>query len=77
MFEMNGREIQAFKDAARVAPSVFRHWILFAISALATVWLLMIFIGVMKNSDRPISDSLYDFAFALFIYTTIGVVVYY
>lgn len=78
MFSMSTDQLAAFKMATNgTGAMTFCHLILFLIGVCATIWLLLIFIGTMKSNTKPIYESIYEFAFAVGVFTAIGVVIYY
>lgn len=78
MFEMNAKQQAAFKAASDgVSATTFCHLILFFIGVVTTVWLILVFMGTMKNPNRSVYDSLYEFAFAVAVYIAIGTVIYF
>lgn len=78
MFEMNAKQQAAFKAASDgVSATAFCHLILFFIGVITTVWLVLVFMGTMKNKTRNVYDSLYEFAFAVAVYIAIGTVIYF
>ena len=78
MFEASEKQKQAFQAATHgLSVEVYAHAILFLIGTLATIWLLLVFIGTIKNSERSIYESLYEFAFAVGLYIATGIVIYY
>ena len=78
MFEMTDQQKQAFSDATNgVSAQTFNHSILFLVGALAIIWLLMVFIGTIKNKERSLYESLQEFAWAVFIFVAVGVVIYF
>lgn len=78
MFEMSARQQQAFSTATNgMSANTFCHVILFLIGTITTVWLLLIFIGMVQNKKHSIYDSMTEFAIAVGIYITIGIIIYY
>ena len=78
MFEMTAEQQQAFQAATHgTAATTFCHVILYCIGVAATIWLILVFIGTMKNKERSVYDSVYEFAFGVGIYIAIGTVIYY
>ena len=78
MFDMTDTQKQAFSDATSGMSAIsLNHLVLYLIGALATIWLAMIFVGTFKNRQKEVSEQLTEFAFAVFLFTCIGVVVYF
>lgn len=78
MFEMNAAQTDAFSNATNgMTADSFCHVIIFLIGALATFWLFMVFVGTIKSNKKSIYESLYEFSFAVCIFTILGVVIYY
>ncbi len=77
-FAMTTQEIQAFNTATGgISASTFNHFILFLIGGVATLWLFLVFVGLVKNEEKSIYSVMYEFAFAIGIYLTLGVLIYY
>lgn len=80
MFEMTTQEEQAFQDAANVTAMSFTHAILFVAGLLATIWLMLLFIGIshaLLARQIDMGEALSKLAFAAFIYVLIGVLIYF
>lgn len=77
-FSMTSTEASAFKAAANgVSAQTFEHCVLFFIGGLATIWLLLVFLGTVKSDDKSIYSAMYEFAFGIGIYLSIGILIYY
>lgn len=79
MFDMTTSQKQAFLDASGVSALNFNHLILFAIAILATVWLLLFFLGTYKSLRQNkihVGEALFAFSIALFIYIGIGAIIF-
>jgi cytochrome c biogenesis protein CcdA len=77
MFEMSHLQQQAFEAATGTSARTYCHFFLFVIGALATIWLLLVFMGTIKSTRKETFESLYEFAWAIGIYIAIGGVVYF
>ena len=81
MFEMTSQQEKAFSDATNgISATVFNHLILFIIGVLATIWLLLIFIGTwyeIKNQKMSVGEALSKIAFAIFTYIAVGSMIFY
>ena len=81
MFDMTVEQKQAFKDAAGgVSASGFSHLILFLIGLLATVWLLMVLVGLwkeMKQQKTDVGEFFGKFLFAVFVYIMVGALIFF
>ncbi len=78
MFEMSTAQKQAFNEATHgVGAITYCHLILFFIAGLATIWLLLVFIGTIKNPECSPYEALNTFAYAVVIYIAVGVVVHF
>ena len=78
MFDMTSQQQTAFKEATNGVTSVtYSHTILFLVGAVTTIWLFLIFLGSLKNPNRSVYDSMYEFAFGIAIYISVGIIVYF
>ena len=78
MFEMTDTQNKAFQAATNgMKASTFDHLILFGVAGLATIWLMLVFIGTMRNPQASPFEALNTFAFAVAVYLAVGVVVYF
>tara|TARA_B100001996_G_C18647231_1_gene587895 strand:- start:1229 stop:1474 length:246 start_codon:yes stop_codon:yes gene_type:complete len=77
-FAMTTTESQAFSTATGgISAATFNHFILFLIGGVATIWLFLVFVGLVQNDEKSIYSAMYEFAFAVGIYITLGVIIYY
>ncbi len=77
-FDMTPTQSDAFKAATDgVSALTFDHFVLFMIGGLATIWLLLVFLGTVKNEQKSIYSAMYEFSFGVAIYITIGIIIYY
>lgn len=80
-FEMSETQKRAFSDATNgMSAESICHLIFFAIGVAAIIWLLMIFKGSVKGASKgqwSIFEGMGMFAWAIFIFTMVGVVIYY
>lgn len=80
MFEMTSGETQAFQDAANTSAISYTHAILFVVGMLATIWIVMFFVGMghaLLARQMDIGEAFGKLAFATFIYLLIGVLIYF
>lgn len=81
MFDMNTQQLQAFKDATGgVDAYVFNHLILFVIGLLATIWLLLIVMGIWQKvytQKIDLGEALGKIVFAAMIYIAVGSMIFF
>jgi hypothetical protein len=81
MFDMTSEQLKAFSDATNgISATVFNHLILFIIGVLATIWLLLIFVGTwqeVKNQKMHVGEALSKITFAVFTYIAVGSMIFY
>lgn len=81
VFEMSPQQFQAFKDATGgVDAYMFNHLILFVIGLLATIWLLLIIMGIwqkVRSQKLDLGEALGKIAFAALIYIAVGSMIFF
>lgn len=78
MFEISASQKQAFWHATGgISLAHFNHTILFFVVTAATLWLVLVCVKTMRNREKEIQESLLDCSLALFLYTLVGVVIFY
>lgn len=78
MFEMTAAQKAAFAAATGgVTGHTFARTIACILAMVVTVWLLFVFIGLMNDKKRPLSDALFSFTMAVGLYIAAGALIYF
>jgi hypothetical protein len=78
MFEMTDAETQAFSEGTHgVSISTYSHTLVFLIGTAATVWLTLIFVGVMRKKELSGFEAIQEFGWAVLIFIAVGIAIYF